>query len=211
MSGEGIVCIVDDDADVREAVALLIHSIGLEARLHASGDEFLAAVPDDRPACVLLDIRMPGTSGLEVQRRLRETHPDLPVIFLTSHGDVPVAVRALQRGALDFFEKPAFDRQELLERIQQGLRHHEQCLRKRRASEAAMHALARLSPREREVMELVAEGCPNKVIAHRLGISERTVEIHRGRVMKKLDARSVADLVRIRDSVGHDPGPGSIG
>lgn len=205
----GTVCIVDDDEAIREAVSLLVSSIGLETRTHASGEELLAEIPEQGPACVLLDIRMPGMSGLKVQDRLQEIRPDLPVIFLTSHGDVPVAVRALKKGAFDFFEKPAFDRQELLDRVQEALRRHAQHLQQTHARDKAADALARLSPREREVMELIAAGCLNKVIADRLDISERTVEIHRGRVMKKLGVQSVAALVRIRDRAdrGSDPDP----
>lgn len=207
MNVGGIVCIVDDDEAIRGAVSLLISSIGLETCTHASGEEFLAEIPEQGPACVLLDIRMPGMSGLKVQDRLQKIRPDLPVIFLTSHGDVPVAVRALKKGAFDFFEKPAFDRQELLDRVQEALHSHAQHLQQTHARDAAAAALARLSPREREVMELIAAGCLNKVIADRLDISERTVEIHRGRVMKKLGVRSVAALVRIRDCAGHGSEP----
>lgn len=207
MNVGGAVCIVDDDEAIREAVSLLVSSVGLETRTHASGEEFLAEIPEQGPACVLLDIRMPGMSGLKVQDRLQEIRPDLPVIFLTSHGDVPVAVRALKKGAFDFFEKPAFDRQELLDRVQEALRSHAQHLQRTHARDEAADALARLSPREREVMELIATGCLNKVIADRLDISERTVEIHRGRVMKKLGVQSVAALVRIRDRAGDGSEP----
>lgn len=199
------VLIVDDDHAVRQALGLLIESVGLATRGHASGRDFLDAEPPSGPACVLLDIRMPGMGGLEVQDRLREINPDLPVIFLTSHGDVPVAVRALKKGALDFLEKPGFNREELIERIQQALRLHGERLRQGRAWRAVRARLEQLSPREREVMDLVADGHANKVVAAQLGISERTVEIHRGRMMKKLGLRSVAELVRIRGEADHPP------
>lgn len=201
MNGDGTVYIVDDDEAVRDAVELLISSVGLDARSFASGSEFLETGLPAGPACVLLDVRMPGMSGPEVQEHLQAARPDIPVIFLTGHGDVPVAVRALKRGAFDFLEKPIFDRQALLDRIQQGLRTHAERLdhdHRKRETQARIDALSR---REREVMELVAGGLANKQIADRLGISERTVEIHRGRVMKKLGVRSAAELVRFCSAV----------
>lgn len=203
MADSATVFIVDDDDGVRRALDLLITSVGIDTRPLASGAEFFAAGPAPGPACVLLDIRMPGMSGLEVQDHLLETNPDLPVIFLTSHGDVPVAVRALKKGALDFLEKPGFSREELLERIQQALRLHAERLRQHHTRDALHARLENLSPREREVMDLVAAGHANKRVAADLGISERTVEIHRGRMMKKLGLRTVAELVRVHG--GRDP------
>lgn len=191
------VLIVDDDEAIRESLELLIGSLGIATRSHESGTDFLAADPPAGPACVLLDVRMPDMSGLEVQERLLEIRPDLPVIFLSGHGDVPMTVRALKNGAVDFLQKPGFNRSELLECIQQALRLHAERRRRRDSQRATEERLARLTRREREVMELVVAGEPNKNVAARLGISERTVEIHRGHLMKKLAVRSVAELVRL--------------
>lgn len=196
MTAAGVVAIVDDDAGVSQALARLIESVGIATHRYASGSDFLASWPGESPACVLLDIRMPGMNGFAVQEQLQVSDPDLPVLFLTSHGDVQSAVRALKHGAVDFFEKPDFNREELLERIQQCLRLHEQRCVDRRRRQAVAEQIARLTPREREVMERVVAGNTNKHIAADLAISERTVEIHRHHVMQKMEVTSLAELVR---------------
>lgn len=197
----GVVHIVDDEASVRDGLSLLVRSVGLPVIAYASGTEFLAADLDRGPACVLLDLRMPGMDGLAVQAALTAQGSRLPVIFLTAHGKVPQAVEAVQRGALGFLEKPNFDQDALIELIHAGLRRHRRALTEDAHRAARLQRIARLTEREREVARLAAAGRANKVIALDLGISERTVEIHRSRAMKKLELRSVADLVRIEEDL----------
>lgn len=190
------VFVVDDDAAVRTAMQFLFRSVGITAELYASGDDFLAAFDAVRPGCLVLDIRMPGLGGLELQERLLERNGRLPIIFVTGHADVPMAVEAMQKGAFDFIQKPFRD-QELLERVSAALDRdrHMRDDSDRRADVAERHS--QLTPREREVMQLVVTGRANKVIAFELGMSQRTVEIHRARVMEKMSAQSLADLVRM--------------
>ncbi len=204
MSERAIVAIVDDDPAVRSALGLLIDSIGVTTRSYSSGMAFLDQWVAASPACVLLDIRMPDISGLDVQDRLLEADPDLPVIFLTSYGDVQIAVRAFKKGAFDFFEKPGFNREEFLASIQRALRVHGERCRRQAHLETIRGRLRRLSEREREVMERVATGDSNRRIASDLSISERTVEVHRGRVMDKLEVHSLAELVRLRQRIEPD-------
>lgn len=190
-----MVFIVDDDPDVRDSLSRLVRAAGFEVECFEGADAFLADWREDRPGCLVTDIRMPGMTGLELQERMRSEGSSIPTIVLTGHGDVPGAVRALKGGALDFLQKP-YEPDVLLVRIAEAL---EEDARTRKARERAAEVEARLSqltPREREVMSLVVEGKANKVIAIDLGISERTVELHRGRVMHKLGARSVPDLIR---------------
>ena len=190
------VFIVDDDAAVRDSLSLLMKSVGLAARTHASGDEFLEAFDDGWRGCILLDIRMPGLSGMEVQRRLAEQSCKLPIIFITGHGDIPMAVEAMHLGAYDFVQKPFHD-QELLDRIQQALTAHRQQQDELAIMESVQQRFDSLTPREQEVMSAVVKGHANKVIAMDLELSQRTVEIHRARVMEKMAARSLAELVRL--------------
>jgi FixJ family two-component response regulator len=195
-SGPPTVFVVDDDAPVRDGLKLLLRSIGHRVEAYASGQEFLNAYNDDRPGCLVLDVRMPGMSGLDLQERLNERQAILPIIFITGHGDVPMAVEALHAGALDFLQKPFRD-QELLDRIARAL---EKDAANRRELLELKEIAARfrsLTARERSVMELVVRGKPNKVIAGDLDISQRTVEIHRARVMEKTEASSLAHLVRM--------------
>jgi FixJ family two-component response regulator len=190
------VFVVDDDRAVRESLALLVQSVGLEVETFAGAGEFLDAYRPDRRGCLITDIRMPGMSGLELQERLTEDGYHIPVIVLTGFGDVPAAVRALKGGAVDFVEKP-FNPQALLDLVQQALVRDTE-LREQAAREADLaERMALLTPREGEIMALVVAGKANKVIAIDLSISERTVELHRGRIMKKMQARSVAELMRI--------------
>ena len=190
------VFIVDDDPSIRFAMQALMDSVNLPHEIFASADEFLEKVAEQRPGCLVLDIRMPGLGGLELQQELLSRGNTVPIIFITGHGDVPMAVEAMQKGAVDFIQKPFRD-QDLLDRIREAL-----TTDKERREEQQKHAevaerLARLTNREREVFDLVVTGKPNKVIAYELGVSQRTVEIHRARVMEKMQARSLADLVKM--------------
>ncbi len=196
MSACACVYVVDDDDAVRRALRMLLESDGHEVVDYPSADAFLEACGPQSRGCLISDIRMPGLNGLELQASLRERGVDLPVIMLTGHGDVPAAVQSLKAGAVDFIEKP-FDPAHLLAQVARALELDEQ-RNAARASDARLGALlAQLTPREREVVACVARGHSNKVVASNLGISERTVELHRGRGMKKLQVRTVADLVRL--------------
>jgi len=194
--GLPIVFIVDDDEAVRNSLRLLVKSVGLSATALVSAQEFLASYDPLQPGCLVLDVRMPGMSGLELQQQLNLRGAVIPVIFITGHGDVPMAVAAMQQGAFDFLQKPFRD-QDLMDRIQRALE-------KDRANRAELgeRSLIRehhetLTPREREVLALVTSGKPNKVMAADLGLSQRTIEIHRARVMEKMGASSLAHLVRM--------------
>jgi FixJ family two-component response regulator len=190
-----LVYVIDDDEAVRDSLAMLLESIDLAHEVHASALDFLDAYDSDRHACVVTDIRMPGMSGLDLQQRLLEDQVDVPIIFITGHGDVPMAVTAMKRGAADFIQKPFRD-QDLIDRIYKALKQEKE-RRDARLEERALRArLKTLTPRETEVMERVIKGQANKVIAMDLGVSQRTVELHRARVMHKLRMRSVAELVR---------------
>lgn len=196
MGDEATVFIVDDDEAVRDSLAFLMQSVGLRTESYDSADSFLQAGVSQRAGCLLLDIRMPGMSGLELQGVLEERGIKLPVIFISGHADVPMAVRALKAGAFDFVEKP-FNDQLLLDGVQRAI----EADRQQRQSEAQLGEwralMATLTPREREVMELVVDGAANKVIGAALGVSLKTVEAHRARVMDKLKADSISHLVRM--------------
>jgi FixJ family two-component response regulator len=191
-----IVFIVDDDAAVRNSLRLLIKSVGLTPTVLESAREFLEKYDPMCPGCLVLDVRMPEMSGLELQEQLNRQGAVIPVIFVTGHGDVPMAVEAMQTGAFDFLQKPFRD-QDLIDRIRRALE-------KDRANRAALderslirERLESLTPREREVLDMMSSGKPNKVMAADLGVSQRTVEIHRARVMEKMGAASLAQLVRM--------------
>jgi FixJ family two-component response regulator len=190
------VFIVDDDSAVRDSLCLLLKSVKIASQPFASGDEFLDAYDPEWKGCVLLDIRMPRISGMEVQKRLLEKNCTLPVIFITGHGDIPMAVEAMHLGAHDFVQKPFHD-EELLDRIQQALMSQRQQQDELSLKRSIKKNYDQLTPREREVMSDVVRGHANKVIAIDLGLSQRTVEIHRARVMEKMHARSLAELVRL--------------
>ncbi len=190
------VYIVDDDEAVRDSIALLVRSVALEAIPYASASDFLENHDEAVPGCLVLDLRMPGMSGLELQRVLTDRGSRRPIVFVTAHGDVPDAVRAMQGGAIDFIQKPFRD-QDLLDCIQNALE-----VDRRQRDEAGDRSrvaarLERLTAREREVLDRVVEGQANKAIAAELGVSERTVEIHRSRAMSKMEAGSLAELVRM--------------
>ncbi len=190
------VFLVDDDEAVRDSLGLLMKSVGLTSRSFASATEFLAEYDSDRPGCLVLDIRMPGMSGMELQQKLIEMRAILPIIFITGHGDIPMAVEAMQRGAVDFIPKPFRDN-ELLDRINKALEDDRQNRDTLLEREDVEKRIAKLTPREKQVLELVVQGKANKVIAGDLEVSQRTVEIHRARMMEKMQSRSVAHLVRM--------------
>ncbi len=196
--------IVDDDEAVRDSLRILLDAVGYETEAFACGPDFLDACDADFKGCVLLDVRMPKMNGLEVQERLRAVRPDLPVIIITGHGDIAMAVGAMKAGAVDFVEKP-FHEDTLLQSIDTALKRAEQSDRQHAMSTSAKRCFERLTPRERDVLEHLVIGRPNKVIAHELGCSPRTVEIHRARIMEKMKARSLSHLVRLSLAAGIDP------
>jgi len=196
MSEKATVFVVDDDSAVRESLRWLIESVGLKVKTFSTAREFLDAYDPNQPGCLVLDIRMPGMSGLELQDRLAEKSIHLPVIIITGYGDVPVAVRAMKNGAIDFIEKP-FSDQVLLERIQLAIEQDSAYRRITERRQDIENRLAVLTPREREVMYLVVEGKPSREIAKELGLSTRTVEVHRTHLMDKTKVRSVAELARM--------------
>ncbi len=191
-----IVFVVDDDDAVRSALRLLLKSVGLSATVFASAQEFLASYAPQQPGCLVLDVRMPGMSGLELQDQLNVRGATIPVIFITGHGDVPMAVEAMQHGAFDFLQKPFRD-QDLLDRVQRALEKDRATRAQLSLQDNIRERLETLTPREREVLDLVTRGLANKVMAAELGVSQRTVEIHRARVMEKMGAASLAQLVRM--------------
>ena len=198
-SEEPIVFAVDDDASMREALSRLFRSIGMRARIFASAEEFLAFERPDAPACLVLDVRLPGLSGLELQRELVDT--GIPIIFITGHGDIPMSVEAMKAGAVEFLTKPFRD-QALLDAIQQAIR-RERAGRKQRAKLAKQRALYEsLTQREREVLSLVVTGLLNTQVAAKLGTTEFTIKVHRRAVMQKMEADSLADLVRMAEKLG---------
>ena len=198
----GLVFVVDDDESVCRALARLFRSVGLSVETFRSAKEFLAHPVPDRPVCLILDIRLPGPSGLDLQAALSDTARDIPIVFITGHGDVPTTVRAMKGGAIDFLQKP-FNDQEVLDCVQRALSRSRQ-QRADRAERAELGARFKaLTPREREVLALVVTGKLNKQIAGDLGIAEKTIKVHRGRVMEKMRAPSMADLVRMVEKLNH--------
>ena len=191
-----IVFLVDDDEAVRDSLALLMKSVALVSRSFASAAEFLAEYDPDFPGCLILDIRMPGMSGMELQQKLIDMRAILPIIFITGHGDLPMAVEAMQRGAVAFIPKPFRDN-ELLDRINKALEDDRKNRDTMVEREQVEKRIEKLTPREKQVLELVVQGKANKVIAGDLDVSQRTVEIHRARVMEKMQVRSLAQLVRM--------------
>ncbi len=193
---EATVYIVDDDQAIRRAMDFLMRSVGLDYEIFHSADDFLAKYTDEFAGCLVLDIRMPGLGGLELQQKLLERGSSLPIIFITGHGDVPMAVEAMQKGAFDFIQKPFRD-QELLDRVTEAMKTDREIRSAREERAGVANRIEKLTKREREVLDLVVTGKPNKIIAYELGVSQRTVEIHRARVMEKMEAKSLAGLVRM--------------
>ena len=196
-----VVLVIDDDPSLRNALASLFRSVGLRAEVFGSAPEFLQSKLPEAPSCMVLDVRLPGQSGLDFQAELAKANIHIPIIFMTGHGDIPMTVRAMKGGAVDFLAKPFRD-QDMLDAVAIAIARD----RKRREDEKAMSALRdlfdSLSPREREVLSLVAAGLMNKQIAAEIGIAEITVKIHRGHIMRKMRARSLADLVRMAEALG---------
>ena len=190
------VFVVDDDESVRGSLRFLLRSAGLESRAFGSATEFLAGYDPAQPGCLVLDVRMPGMNGLELQQELNLRGAVIPVIFITGHGDIPMAVEAMQHGAHDFLQKPFRD-EDLIERVRRALAKDAKARASLEEHNAIRARLESLTPREREVLALMARGKPNKIMAHELGVSQRTVEIHRARVMEKSGASSLAELVRM--------------
>lgn len=196
-----VVFVIDDDASMRDAVSRLLNAVGLTVQTFASAREFLAGKLPDVPGCAVLDVRLPGLSGLDLQREMVERGIHIPVIFITGHGDIPMSVQAMKAGAVEFLTKPFRD-QDLLDAVRSGIQLDRQG-RKERAELAELRdGLRQLTPREREVMSLVVAGLLNKQIALRLGTSEKTIKIHRSHVMQKMRADSLADLVRMSQKLG---------
>lgn len=196
MNSDATVYVVDDDEAIRHSLKLLIGAVGLKVRVFPDAASFLDTFDPALRGCIVADLSMPGMNGLDMQERLNALNCSMPIIFLSGHGDVPAAVRALQKGAVDFLEKP-FNPKLLLERIEQAIETDSELSAAAQKSAEIEARISQLTAREREIMSLVADGKSSKVIALDLGISERTVELHRSRIMKKMSARSVADLVRI--------------
>jgi FixJ family two-component response regulator len=201
IQGKGIVFVIDDDPSMRRSLEGLLRSVGHEVRLFSSAPEFLQAVRSDAPGCLVLDVRLPGMSGLAFQQELTKAGFALPVIFITGHGDVPMTVRAMKAGAIEFLTKP-FDDQVLLDAVHAALE-RDRARRRDDASQAALRThYSELTDRERQVMGHVVAGWVNKRIAAELGLSVVTVKVHRGQVMRKMQAKSVAELVRMADRLG---------
>lgn len=199
-AGESTVFIVDDDGLVRDALSRLFRSVGLRVELFSSAQDLLHATLPAVPSCVVLDIRLPGLSGLDLQTEMAKEQIEIPIIFITGHGDVPMSVKAMKAGAVDFLTKPFRD-QDILDAVFAALE-RDRARRAERQSLASMQArFELLSAREREVMAMVTDGLMNKQIAEKMGIAEITVKIHRGNVMRKMNARSLADLVRMAGSL----------
>jgi FixJ family two-component response regulator len=196
-----VVFVVDDDRSVRDALAGLLRSVGLSVQSFGSTQEFLESERPDAPGCLVLDVRLPGRSGLDFQRELAESSVHLPIVFITGHGDIPMSVRAIKAGAIEFLPKPFHD-QELLDAIQLGIERDRARRREAAAIAELKERFGSLTPREREIMALVVTGRMNKQIAADLEVSEITVKVHRGHVMRKMGARSLADLVRLADRLG---------
>jgi FixJ family two-component response regulator len=201
METDGMVFVVDDDAPMRESLRNLIRSVGLRVELFSSAQEFLESNRPEMPSCLVLDVRLPGLSGLDLQRRTTEAGMEIPIIFITGYGDIPMTVGAMKAGAVEFLSKPFRD-QDLLDAIQLALERDRKAREQRASLEVLRNRFALLTPREREVMARVVVGLLNKQVGAQLGMSETTVKIHRHQVMEKMGAGSLPELVRMADSLG---------
>jgi FixJ family two-component response regulator len=192
------VFVIDDDEDMRSALGNLFRSVGHEVKLFGSAAEFLQDTSSDAPGCLVLDVRLPGMSGLDFQNRLASANAHIPIVFMTGHGDIPMSVRAMKAGAVDFLTKPFRD-QDMLDAVTRAIEADRTRRSSQQATSGVRESFARLSPREREVMALVTRGLMNKQVAHELGLSEITVKLYRGQAMRKMEASSLADLVRMAE------------
>jgi FixJ family two-component response regulator len=196
-----IIFVVDDEPAVCASLKRLVNSVGLEAQTFNSAQDFLHLQRPDRPGCVIVDVRLPGLSGLDLQQELLNAKIDLPIIFITGHGDIPMSVRAMKAGAIEFLTKPFRD-QDLIDAIQHGIERHKAARQERAKSKMFLALYDSLTPREREVFPLVASGLLNKQIAAQLGTAEKTIKVHRGQVMHKMKADSLAHLIHIAETLG---------
>ena len=197
---QALVVVIDDDPDIRNALQGLLETVDLQAALYATASEFLASKRPQGPCCIVVDVRLPGLSGLDFQQQLARENIPIPVIFITGHGDIPMSVRAMKAGAVEFLTKPLRD-QDLLDAIQAALRHDRARLQDERKVAGLRNRHDSLTAREQEVMALLVSGRVNKQIAAEAGISEVTVRLHRGQIMRKMHASSLADLIRIADKI----------
>jgi len=200
-----LVFVIDDDASVRDAIADLLRSVGLDVASFGSTQEFLQSKRPDAPGCIVLDVRLPGPSGLEFQRTLNTSNIHLPIIFISGHGDIPMSVRAMKSGAIEFLTKPVPE-QELLDAIQTGIERDRARRQEAKAVAELQKRFDSLTPREREVLALVVTGRRNKQIAAQAKLSEMTVKVHRSQIMRKMRAKSLVDLVRMADALGVSTG-----
>ena len=198
---QATVHVIDDDPSVRAGLARLLKSVGLTVKVFASATEFLDQAAQEEPGCLIVDLRMPAMSGLELQEQLKSRHQDLPIIFLTAYATVPASVRAMKHGALDFLEKPVDD-QVLLDAVSQAIERDRENRLKRAEAKAVQDRLSSLTPREYEVLTLIITGRLNKQVAYELGTTEKTIKVHRARILEKMNCDSLAQLVRLAEKAG---------